>query len=128
WILDANTLRRREGDRIVTILDRVSKGTDAPLGPASPLTWSRASSVAPASDGRVLVACPGDRRVVRVDRLGRVATVLEAEAPWAPASALETGEGAVLVLEHAWTPESGQGPTRVRRLDDGGITVLVRTP
>ena len=78
--------------------------------------------------GTIFVAAAGCGRVLKITADGKVATVLQLEAPWSPTAVVEVG-GDLYVLEylHTTTEDRRACLPRVRKISADGKSAIVAT-
>lgn len=76
------------------------------------------------SGGNVYVADSGNRRLLKVNKDGRVQIILRSEPPYFPTGVAEAG-GNIYVLEVGFTLPSAWSSPRIKKIDvDGKVTIL----
>lgn len=122
---DAAVKKLMADGSVSVIADRIMPAECSPdRVPETPVPYLR--GLALDGDGQVYVAATGCRLVVRIDRRGKITTVLRAESPWAPTAVALHGN-TVYVLEYLHTPgdDRRQWLPRVRKVDaDGHVSTI----
>jgi len=77
--------------------------------------------------GNVYVADAGNRRLVKVQKDGRVSVVYRLDPPYFPTGVFATQSGDVYVLEFSFTPPGTTDKPRVRKISSDGQNRIIAT-
>jgi hypothetical protein len=128
YLSDGATMRKVTPDGTVTTL---ASGLDArskeDTPPALVGSYGNLAGVAVDSANNVFVADAGNRRLLRINREGKVDILLRTDPPFFPNGVAAGRGGSVYVLEVGFTlPSTSSGP-RVRKITPDGMSTILAT-
>jgi hypothetical protein len=128
YLSDGATVRKVTLDGTVTTL---ASGLNARTKEDKPTQLSGAygnlAGIAVDSVANVYVADAGNRRLLRINREGKVDVLLRTDPPYFPNGVVAGRGGDIYVLEVGFTPPSSSSGPRIRKLTAAGSSTILAT-